>query len=238
MDLFPETLKIILLLFPGLVALFATENMIGQDTRKRDSIDRLFIAFSYTIPAFAITIGLFKLVALIPPIGKIIEKYYQNNRLFNWYSGDTKLENFLVFLVIYIFLGFLSGILVSYFVVAQLNEKSISRRISNKIRRILNKPDIGGGISPWDKLFCNRESQVIEVIRPDGERIKGLLKDFTFAGDEVREIVLEGIKEVSEGNDYLQNVKYVYYHFNSGTIIKVFDIKEWQEALEKEGKNV
>jgi len=237
MDLFPETIKIILLLFPGLVALFTDELITGSAKDRQESLDRLFVAFLYAISSFAITLVLLKIVSYIP-----IFSLEDLDFVFNVINGNIASDNaingifgkFMLFLIVYLICGFLSGLIFGYFMASQANEKSVFSRLLNFLRKRLNKPDISGGMSPWDKLFCNRESQIIEIIRPDdGFSVKGFLKDFTFAGDKVREITLEGIEEVNKWNDYITKVDYVYYHFDSGTIIKVFDKTEFLEAVEK-----
>jgi len=232
MDLFPETIKIIFLLFPGLVALFTDELITGSIKDRRESLDRLFTAFVYTIPSFAITLVLLKLVSYIPISPLKGFDFVKSYREINMHiSGDF--GKLMLFLVIYLICGFLSGLMFGFFMASQADEKSIFSKLLNFLRRKLNRPDVSGGMSPWDKLFCNRDSQIVEIIRPDGVSIKGFLKDFTFAGDEVREITLEGIEEVNKWNDYITKVDYVYYHFDSGTIIKIFDKTEFIEVAEK-----
>jgi len=237
MDLFPETIKIILLLFPGLVALFTDELITGSIKDRQESLDRLFVAFVYAIPSFAITLVLLKIVSYIH-IFSLEDLDFVFDAINGNVTGDNAISSsfgkFMLFLVVYLLCGFLSGLMFGYFMASQANEVSIFSRFLNLLRKRLNKPGVSGGMSPWDKLFCNRDSQIVEIIRPDdGFSVKGFLKDFTFAGDQVREITLEGIEEVKKWNDYITKVDFVYYHFDSGTIIKVFDKTEFIETLER-----
>ncbi|MBO8169353.1 MAG: hypothetical protein H0Z35_09250 [Thermoanaerobacteraceae bacterium] len=224
MNIFPETLKIILLLFPGLIALLVDEMVTGSRKDRNSPLERLFIAVIYAFPAWLLTFGL---LLLNSKIGfkfdsAVIEK------------GFT-LELFL-FLFVYFFCSVIAGTIIGYMMATQAHEHSLLSRVISFMRKRLGRPDVSGGISPWDKLFCNRERKVIEIIRPDGTSEKGFLKDFTFAGEEIRELSIEGMDVVEKWSDYLSQPKYVYYHFNSGTFVKIFDISEYKKAIGFNGR--
>lgn len=218
-----------ILLMPGLIAMYIDRIITANHKDNNSNYEWIFSALFFNIPAFTLTWLLIWLANKVFVECGISKSWKLSS--FSVLMG--KLDS-LKFVFFYIVVSLLVGIIVGYFIALQRKKGSLLFRFLNWLRKSQDKSDLLGAPSPWDKLFNNRKEPVIEIIKNDGESVKGFLKDFSL-GDEPRELVLGDFDVVEKWHKYLERVKSVYYHLDSNTLIRIYDKTEYIDTLKKMG---
>jgi len=224
-----EAIVILLMLMPGLVAMYVDKNISGSFTKNNSSYEWIFKALAFNIPTFTFTWfslwGINKILVLL----KLTSIWDLNSLVFI----AIKLQS-LRFVILYVIISLFIGVASGYIIAGQRKEGAIFYRFFNWLRKSQGKADMLGAISPWDKCFYNREQPVIEIIKSDGTSVKGFLRDFSL-GDEPKELTLDHLDVVENWDEYLDKVKSVYYHLDSNTLIKIYDTSEYLAKLDEMG---
>jgi len=206
-----EVIKAVLLLFPGFIAFYFEQALLGAN-KKRSDLERIIIAVIYNIPAFVITWAILANIFNINIEG--LTKF------------KTQLQSF-QFIKDYVLASFISGLLLGF--ITSLFKRYLYNIVVSLSRKPLGLPEICH--SPWDECFVNKEEPIVELTTLNGEKVKGLLREFTFSDDGEKEITVDNFDLVDKWNPYLTKVEKIYFDIKSGTMVKLFDKEEVLQAI-------
>jgi hypothetical protein len=186
----------------------------------------LFNALLYNVPALAFTWGIIWMGGFLR--SKLFEGYAMLPSLSSLSVLVDKFDS-LRFIIVYIVVSVLSGFVVAYFVTSQQQATSVTYSVINWVRKRWGKSDISA--SPvWGELFDNRNEPIIEIIRANGESYKGFLRRFS-DGDKTKELTIDNFEVVEKWHEYLTEIKSVYYHLDSDTLIKFYDTEDFCKTI-------
>ena len=225
-----EVIKILLLLLPGLIAIYVNRSISDYSYEYISNYDWLFIALVCNIPAF--TFSWFMLWG----INKLFVKLEISTSwdLSSLSALIVKLDS-LKFVLLFVLVSIIVGIFVGYIFASQNRPESISSKLFSFLRKKLGKSDVLGAPSVWDKVCNNRDEPVIEIVTKDGKKVKGFLRDFSSLGGH-KELTIDSLDVVEKWKEYFDEIKSVYYHLDSGTLIKIYDKTKYLETLKKNGR--
>lgn len=225
-----EIIVILLLLMPGLVTMRIDQVLSATSKSSGTDYEWVFKALAFNIPALTLTWCLLWLINK----GFIFLGLAGSWDLSSLTTLSIRLKS-LKFVLLYLVISLVVGIVVGYFIAKQRNEGTAVYRFLNWLRESQGKSNLLGAPSPWDKCLNNRNEPVVEIIKSDGTSIKGFLRDFSL-GDEPKELTIDCMDVAEKWHEYLDTVISVYYHLDSGTLIKIYDKTEYITTLKEMGK--
>jgi len=215
-------IEVLFLLLPGLIARLVVQCLNLFDDKQVMDYAWIFKALLYNIPALSLS-------WLLIWLGGVVFKYSVQGM--DSLSGLIARFDSLPFVLAYIAVASVAGLVVGFIITWQQKDYSISAKLINWLRKKLGKAE-RSAFSVWQKTFDNQDEPVIEIVCGDKGSYKGLLRHFSDGGSE-KTITIDGIEELKEWQKYLQKIKSVYYDTQSNTLIKIYDTEEFHQAINR-----